>query len=81
MVHFFYPGSGVVHDCIHSYLYPFSYRTTNFPRLLDHASFIRSADIASLTQKMAIERMCHVFIPNKFNFSEDQFDLRKQCIP
>ena len=38
-----------------------SYMTTNFPRLLDHASFIRSDDNALLTQKIAIERMCRVF--------------------
>ena len=56
MVHFSYPGSGVVHDCIHSYLCPFSYRTTNFPRLLNHASFIRSADDALLTQKITIKK-------------------------
>ena len=41
--------------------YTFSYTTTNFPRLLDHASFIRSADNALLTQKIANERMSHVF--------------------
>ena len=62
-------------------LCPITYKTTNFPRLLDHASFIRPANNALLTQKIAIKRMCHVSIPNKFNFSEDQFDLRKQCIP
>ena len=43
-------------------LCPFSYTTTNFPQLLDHASFIRSADNALLTQKIAIERMCYVFL-------------------
>ena len=32
-------------------LCPFSYTTTNFPRLLDHASYIRSAHNALLTQK------------------------------
>ena len=33
---------------------PFSYATINFPRLLGHASFIRSADNALLTLKIAI---------------------------
>ena len=37
---------------------PFSHTTTNL--LLGHASFIRSADNALLTQKIAIERMCPV---------------------
>ena len=41
--------------------FPFSNTTTNFPRLFDHAPFIRSADNALLTQKSSIERMCHVF--------------------
>ena len=44
------------------FICPFSYTTTNFPWLLDHAFFIRSADNALLTQKMTIEIMCHVFL-------------------
>ena len=49
--------------CLLSYFKnPFSYMTTNFPPLLDYASFIRSADNALLTQKIAIERMYHVNI-------------------
>ena len=34
-----------------------SYTATNSPRLLDHASFIGSADNVLLTQKTAIERL------------------------
>ena len=63
-----YPGSvfymivSIPDLCLLSYFNcRFSYTTTNFLLLLDHVSFIRSADNALLTQKIASERICHVF--------------------